>query len=198
MSTNFGLMQMEQAVQDCRLNLPSDWSSFYWNIYNLLICFFIGVFLLTPSFRLICGLEPPSGRVRSTEFSLMEKLDLIWGLVGTMTVGVMATELIPDSCWLLGLLSFRISFSDELSESASADSVRSLRLVTRLLSECFDSVSGLAWALRLLTIDSRLSFPGLMKLASSSSELLLLSKRLSRSFLFLWSSRSSCPKKLMF
>lgn len=106
-----------------------------------------------PSFRLICGFEPPSGLVRSTEFSLIEQIDFVWGLAGTMTVGVMAAELMPDSCWLLGLLRFLISCSEELCESASADRVRSFRLVTRLVFEFFDSVSGLACARRLLIID---------------------------------------------
>lgn len=131
----------------------SDYSNFYWNICSLLILFFIGVFLLMPSFRLICGLLPPSGRVRSTEFSLMEKLDFIWALAATITVGAMAAELMPDSCWLLGLLSFLFSFSEEVCESASADRVRSFRLVTRLVFEFLDSVSGSACARRLLITD---------------------------------------------
>ena len=64
------------------------------------------------------------------------------------------TELILASCGFLSLTGFLTSLSEEVAESASADSVKSFMLVTRLRSECFDSVSGLAYAIRLLIIDS--------------------------------------------
>ena len=180
-----------------RLYLPSDCSNFCWNSCNLLICFFSGAFLpAPPNLRLICGLPPPLlGLVRSTEFSLTEKLVFSYDFDGSIGAGTMAAALMADSCWLLGLLSFLLSLS-ELSESASAERVKSFMLVTRLRSESFESDRRLAWALPLLIIDP--VFEAALSWLPSSSLLRLLLTLFSSSlaasiYLSISCSRFACP-----